>query len=270
MVPAELALVVAVGLFTAAVCGLGTIPFFFVEELGDRTTVLLWGFAGGVMLYASIVGFVYEGLAAGTVPQLVGGLLAGVGVVVLADRLISGYEHTPKSMSSADFRTLALIVGVLTVHSFPEGVALGVAFADLGLEGDLVLAGIAVPSLAIFITVAISVQNIPEGMAVAIPLKTHGLPNWQLFAWAVISSLPQPLGAAIAFVSVSAAREFLGIGFGFAAGAMVFLVIHDILPEALRHGRGAGLRGDGRLELVAGLVLGIGLMIPVTLATGHV
>ena len=264
---AELGFVLAAGIFTAVVCGLGTLPFFFVDEISDRLTVLLWGFAGGIMLFASLFGFIFEGLEEGSLLQVGSGLMVGVGLVIVADRLISGYEFAPREMATADFRKLVLIVGVLTVHSFPEGVALGVAFADLGVEGDLEIVGLAIPALAIFITVAIAVQNIPEGIAVAIPLKTYGLPNWQLFGWAVFSSLPQPLGAAVAYVFVTWAREFLPFGFGFAAGAMIFLVLHDIFPEALDHGHGAGLTNGGRRELLIGILLGVTLMLPVMLLT---
>lgn len=83
-------------------------------------------------------------------------------------------------MAAADLHKATLIVGILTVHSFPEGVALGVAFADLGVAGNLDVAGFAIPILAIFITLAISIQNIPEGLAVGIPLKTFGLSNARL------------------------------------------------------------------------------------------
>ncbi|SNR24264.1 ZIP family metal transporter [Halorubrum vacuolatum] len=263
----ELGVVLAVGIFTAVVCGVGTLPFFFVDEISDRLTVLLWGFAGGVMLFASLFGFIFEGLAEGTLAEVGIGLLIGVVVVVVADRLIRGHEFAPREMAEADFKKLVLIVGVLTVHSFPEGVALGVAFADLGIEGDLVLGGLAIPSLAVFITVAISLQNIPEGLAVAIPLKTFGVPNWQIFGWAVFTSIPQPLGAGIAYVFVVLAREFLPYGFGFAAGAMIYLVLHDLFPDALEHGREAGLVNGGRRQLLIGIALGVVLMAPILILT---
>lgn len=269
MVGAELALVVAVGIFTAIVCGVGTLPFFFVDELGDRITVVLWGFAGGVMLFASVFGFIAEGLVEGTIGQVGGGFLLGIAIVIVGDRVISAYEFAPRDLPEADVRTMALIVGVLTLHSFPEGVALGVAFADLELQEGLALAGLTIPSLAIFITIAISIQNIPEGVAVAIPLKTYGLPNWQLFGWAVFSSIPQPIGAGIAYLFVTVAREFLPLGFGFAAGAMVYLVLHDMIPEALEHGHGAGLANGGRRELVIGLVIGFAVMVPIMIVTGE-
>ena len=258
-------LVLLAGVFTAFVCGLGTLPFFVVDEISDRVTVALWGLAGGIMLFASLFGFVVEGLGEGTVTEVGVGLLAGVALVVVADRLIADHEFEPREIPDADFRKLVLIVGVLTVHSFPEGVALGVAFADLGVDGDLVFAGLAVPALAVFITVAISIQNVPEGLAVAIPLHTYGVPNWKIFGWAVFSSVPQPVGAGIAYVFVTVARELLPYGFGFAAGAMIYLVLHDIFPEALD--QGAALPGRGRRELVAGIVLGVAIMLPVMLLT---
>jgi len=265
MIGEGLVLVLAAGVFTAIVCGVGTLPFFFVDEISDRVTVILWGLAGGIMLFASVFGFVVEGLGDGTVSQVLLGLVIGVTLVVVADRLISNYEFQPREMPDADFRKLVLIVGVLTVHSFPEGVALGVAFADLGIEGELVIAGLAVPALAVFITIAISLQNIPEGLAVAIPLHTYGVSNWKIFGWAVFSSIPQPIGAGIAYIFVTIARDFLPIGFGFAAGAMIYLVLHDIFPEALDHG--AALPGRGRRELVFGISLGVAIMVPVMLLT---
>ena len=265
MLGTELAFVLVAGIFTALVCGLGTLPFFFVDEISDRVTVALWGLAGGIMLFASLFGFIFEGLEEGTLLEVTAGLGVGIILVILADHIISGYEFKAREMPAADFRKLALIVGVLTVHSFPEGVALGVAFADLGVEGDLVIAGMAIPALAIFITVAISVQNIPEGLAVAIPLHTYGVANWKIFFWAVFSSIPQPVGAGIAYIFVVQAREFLPFGFGFAAGAMIYLVLHDIFPEALEHG--SDLPRSGLRELFVGIAVGVAIMVPVMILT---
>ena len=265
MIADGLWLVIAAGIFTAIVCGFGTFPFFFVDEISDRLTVVLWGLAGGIMLFASLFGFVVEGLGEGTILEVATGLLIGVALVVLADRALAGYDFEPRAMPEADLRKLVLIVGVLTVHSFPEGVALGVAFADLGAEGDLVIAGLAIPALAVFITAAISIQNIPEGLAVAIPLHTYGASKWKLFGAAVLTSIPQPVGAAIAFVFVTIARQFLPFGFGFAAGAMVYLVLHDLIPEALEHG--VDLPNGGKRELAVGFLIGVATMLPLLVVT---
>ncbi|WP_135303899.1 ZIP family metal transporter [Haloarcula amylovorans] len=261
----NVAFVFVAGLLTALATGLGAIPFFLVEEFSDRWNVVLWGLASGIMVAASLFGLVREGLAYGSPILLVPGLLAGVALVEVADRVLDGVEHGPKQFEQADFKKLLLILGILTVHSFPEGVAVGVSFAELGLEGAspanaVVIAGITVPLLAVFMTVAISIHNVPEGTAIAIPLRSLGVSEWRMVWWAVFSSLPQPLGAVIAYYFVTLAKEFLPFGFGFAAGAMVYLVATEFVPEALEYG--TGLAGGGKRELVAGGAVGVLAMVP--------
>jgi len=266
------------GLITALATGLGAIPFFFVEEFSDRWNVALWGIASGIMVSASLFGLVNEGLAysaAGVPTLLIGGLLVGVALVEVADRMLERVEvggvddpaldeeDAPlgaAAFAQADLKKLVLILGILTVHSFPEGVAVGVSFAELGLEGGLRILGISVPLLAVFMTVAISIHNVPEGTAIAIPMRAMGLSKWRMVGAAVFSSLPQPIGAVIAFVFVTWAREFLPFGFGFAAGAMVYLVATEFIPEALD--TGADLPGGGRRELLVGLLAGVAAMVP--------
>ena len=271
----NLAFVFVAGFVTALATGVGALPFFFVDDVGDRWNVALWGLASGIMLSASMFGLVLEafgsyvslslsGLAVGNVPRrlvglLVVGLLTGVVLVVVAHRIIDDYEESPKRYEAADVKKLLLILGILTVHSFPEGVAVGVAFADLGFTGPTIL-GFVVPVLGIFMTVAISIHNVPEGLAISIPLRAMGVSEWRMVWWAVFSSLPQPLGAVIAFYFVRLAREFLPFGFGFAAGAMIYLVLTEFIPEALE--LGTGLPGGGKPELVAGLLAGFALMVP--------
>jgi ZIP family zinc transporter len=271
----NLAFVFVAGFVTALATGVGALPFFFVDDVGDRWNVALWGLASGIMLSASMFGLVLEafgsyvslslsGLAVGAIPRrlvglLVVGLLTGVVLVVVAHRIIDDYEVSPKRYEAADVKKLLLILGILTVHSFPEGVAVGVAFADLGFTGPTIL-GFVVPVLGIFMTVAISIHNVPEGLAISIPLRAMGVSEWRMVWWAVFSSLPQPLGAVIAFYFVRLAREFLPFGFGFAAGAMIYLVLTEFIPEALE--LGTGLPGGGKPELVAGLLAGFALMVP--------
>jgi ZIP family zinc transporter len=256
----NLAFVFIAGLVTALATGLGALPFFVVEDLSDRWNVALWGLASGIMVSASVFGLIFEGLANGTVVEILPGLLAGILLVVVAHRVIDGFEVHPKRYEEADFKKLLLILGVLTVHSFPEGVAVGVSFADLGLQGGVEVLGFAVPLLGVFMTVAISIHNVPEGVAISIPLRALDVPNWRLVWWAIFSSLPQPIGAVLAFGFVRVAREFLPFGFGFAAGAMVFLVLTEFIPEALE--LGDGLPGGGRRELAAGVVVGVAAMVP--------
>jgi ZIP family zinc transporter len=256
------AFVFLAGLVTALATGLGALPFFLFDDIGDRWNVALWGLASGIMVSASLFGLVGEGLANGTPLELGVGLLAGVALVVVAHRALDDYDVHPKEYAEADYKKLVLILGILTVHSFPEGVAVGVSFADLGLQSadGLALFGTTVPLLAVFMTLAISIHNVPEGVAISIPLRAMGVSEWRMVWWAVFSSLPQPIGAVIAFAFVRYAREFLPYGFGFAAGAMIFLVLTEFIPEALELGE--PLPGHGYRELLGGLAVGVAVMVP--------
>ncbi|GAA0506400.1 zinc transporter, ZIP family [Halorubrum aquaticum] len=256
----NLTFVFLAGLVTALATGLGALPFFFFESISDRGNVVLWGLSSGIMVTASLFGLIDEGLAEGTIVEVAVGMAVGVVLVVVAHRVLADAEVDPHEYEEADFRKLVLILGVLTVHSFPEGVAVGVSFADLGLEGGVSVLGFTVPALAVFMTVAISIHNVPEGTAISIPLRAMDVPEWRMVWWAVFSSLPQPIGAVIAFAFVRVAREFLPYGFGFAAGAMVYLVLTEFLPEALDAGE--GLPYGGKRELAGGILLGAAVMVP--------
>ena len=305
----NLTLVFVAGLITALATGLGAIPFFFVEEFSDRWNVALWGIASGIMVAASLFGLVNEGLAYasdGLPTLMIGGLVAGVVLVEVADRVLDAadvggdnghdaahdHDHADdpdadaaaaavdgeartdgdgsthshdhpidvEAFAEGDLKKLVLILGILTVHSFPEGVAVGVSFAELGLEGGVGVLGISVPLLAVFMTIAISIHNIPEGTAIAIPMRAMGLSKWRMVGAAVFSSLPQPIGAVIAFAFVTWAESFLPFGFGFAAGAMIYLVLTEFIPEALATGVDLPRRGYG--ELATGITAGVLLMLP--------
>ncbi|MFD1632822.1 ZIP family metal transporter (plasmid) [Haloplanus ruber] len=165
-----------------------------------------------------------------------------------------------KAFADGDVKTLVLILGILTVHSFPEGVAVGVSFAELGFEGGMNVFGVAIPVLAVFMTVAISIHNVPEGTAIAIPMRAMGLSKWRMVGAAVFSSLPQPIGAVIAFAFVTWAESFLPFGFGFAAGAMIYLVVTEFIPEALE--TGSDLPYGGYRALAGGIFAGVAVMVP--------
>jgi ZIP family zinc transporter len=256
----NLVLVFVAGLVTALATGIGALPFFLFDSISDRQSVLLWGFSSGIMVTASLFGLVDEGLAEGTPLEIAAGALAGVALVFLAHEWLVDADIDPREYEEADFRKLVLILGILTVHSFPEGIAVGVSFADLGLEGGLRILGFTVPVLAVFMTVAISIHNVPEGTAISIPLRSMGVSEWRMVWWAVFSSLPQPVGAVIAFAFVRVAREVLPFGFGLAAGAMVYLVVSEFIPEALDIG--GSLPRGGKPELAGGILLGLLVMLP--------
>lgn len=291
MALAAFLLVFVAATITMLATGLGALPFLFVDDVSDRLNVALWGVASGIMVSASVFGLLFEARAVGGPVQIGAGVLLGVALVTVSQRLIDdhdflgsedGHEHEdpqgadghdhgghghshdhaidPETYASADLKTLVLVVGVLTVHSFPEGVAVGVAFAELGLVEGVSLAGFSIPILAVFMTVAISIHNVPEGVAVSIPLQSMGASVPRMVFWSVFTSVPQPIGAVIAFGFVRYARDFLPFGFGFAAGAMIWLVAVELIPEGRR--AGADLPDDGTGALVGGFLAGLLFMLP--------
>ena len=290
-------LVFVAGLITAIATGIGALPFFFIDDFSDRWNVGLWGIASGIMVTVSVFGLIDEGLASasgGFPTMMVSGLLAGVVLVEVGDRVLDrvdigddaehdhdeptvsddtkavqtdGGSHAhddhaleAKAVAQGNPKTLLLILGILTIHSFPEGVAVGVSFAELGMDGGLSLLGFSIPILAVFMTIAISIHNIPEGTAIAIPMRAMGLSNWRMVGAAIFSSLPQPIGAVIAYAFVSWAHSFLPFGFGFAAGAMVYLVATEFIPEAIE--TGSDLPNHGYRELAVGFGVGVLAMLP--------
>jgi ZIP family zinc transporter len=122
------------------------------------------------------------------------------------------------------------------------------------------VAGFLVTLLAVLITIAISIHDIPEGVAISIPLRAMGVLNWRLAWWSVFSSLPQPIGAVLAFGFGRLAREFRPFGFGFAAGAMIYLVLTEFIPEAPE--AGAGFPDGAGRELAGGIVIGSAVILP--------
>jgi zinc transporter, ZIP family len=212
-------------LLTAVATGLGALPFIFVKNLTRRWLGASNAVAAGLMLAASF-GLLYEGVDYGLGRTLMGAL-TGLGFIVLVRRLLQRDEHPAvfAQMNDLDARKALLIVGVMTMHSFTEGVGVGVSFG-----GGL--------ALGLFITLAIAVHNIPEGLAISLVLVPRGV-SWSRAAlWSVFSSLPQPLMAVPAFVFVETFRTLLPFGLGFAAGAMIWMVFSELIPDALEETSG--------------------------------
>jgi zinc transporter ZupT len=219
--------VFVVALGTAFATGLGALPFAFARHPGRAWLGTANSLAAGLMLGAS-VGLVYEGAGYGVGRTLIGALAGGLLISVSQRAIDSRRSFHLGALEGADARKAVLIVGVMTIHSFAEGVGIGVAF---GVE----------EALGVLIGLAIAVHNVPEGLAISLVLVPRGTTARTAAAWSVFSSLPQPLMAVPAFLFVEAFSEFLPVGLGFAAGAMVWLVAADLLPEALETSRPAAV-----------------------------
>ena len=209
-------------LATAISTGLGALPFLAVRDLSPRAMATANAIAAGLMLGASI-GLLAEGERMGAGATFVGALL-GVAFVLLTQRLMGDREPEFGTLRGAGARRVLLVLVVMTVHSFAEGVAVGVSFGGGA-------------ALATAITIAIAVHNIPEGLAISAVLRAQGASVPACAAWSVFSSLPQPLMAVPAYLFVHRFAALLPYGLGFAAGAMVFLVLEELLPEAYAHAR---------------------------------
>ena len=210
-------LVFLYGLITALATGLGALPFLFMKRVSPRSVAIANALASGLMLGASS-GLLLEGARYGVRQTVVGGAL-GVAFILAGERLLAGRDVQFGKLGGVGARKILLILAVMTLHSFSEGVAVGVAFGG-GVK------------LAALITVAIAVHNIPEGLAISAVMRPQGASIAACAGWSVFSSLPQPLMAVPAYLFVEAFEPVLPYGLGFAAGAMVFMVFLELLPEA--------------------------------------
>lgn len=220
-------LVFLYALLTAIATGLGALPFAFVRTISGRFVAYAHAVAAGLMLGASF-GLVSEGTDYGRGETLVGGLL-GVVFILVTQRFLGDQDEEKlvfEATRGEGARKMLLILIVMTVHSFSEGIAVGVSFG-----GGM--------TLAAAITIAIAIHNIPEGVAITAVLKPEGVSVPRCAAWSIFSSLPQPLMAVPAFLFVETFRTALPYGLGFAAGAMVLMVLTELLPEAYHQGERA-------------------------------
>ncbi len=210
---------------TAVATGFGALPFLFVENIGERWLGIGNALAAGLMLGASI-GLVLEAISLEDVGQPIPRLLIGIGLgsvlVIVSHRLLENREadFSIGQVQGASAVQMLMIVGIMTVHSFAEGIGVGVSYGD----GD---------TFGAFISVAIAIHNIPEGLAISLILIPRGTTVLKSALWSMFSSLPQPLMAVPAFLFVLFFRPFLPVGLGLAAGAMVWMVFRELLPEAL-------------------------------------
>ncbi|MFN7961054.1 MAG: ZIP family metal transporter [Thermoanaerobaculia bacterium] len=199
--------------------GLGALPVLFVRRVPERLLGVGYSIAGGMMVAVSFLDLIGPGLKKGDTPALSIGLLVGALFFWGADRFLEVRDLAFAGLSGAGARKALLILATMFVHSFPEGVAVGVGYAS-GETG-----------LGWFIALAIAIHNIPEGMAISLPMSASGVGFWRCFGFSVLSSLPQPIAVIPAVLTVERSRQLLPYGLGFAAGAMVYLVLAELLPE---------------------------------------
>jgi zinc transporter, ZIP family len=244
----EVAVLLLAASGTALATGLGAIPVFLLGSRARGLAPLLLGFAAGVMGVAAVVGLLIPASDEGEAIQVVVGFAVGVAfLLVVSHRFDSRAGFMGRTGPGA--RTSALVFLVLFVHSLPEGLAVGTAFAS-----DRA-------GLSLYVILAIAIQNVPEGTSVAIPMQEAGFGRARQFWTAVATSAPQPIGALIAFLAVEEVSGLLPLSFAFAAGAMLALIVVEMLPKAYAAtrplGPSVGILLGGALMLGLSFVLGV-------------
>lgn len=225
---------VVAGLLASLACGLGVLPLRLRSVNLTAHRGLGYGFAGGLMLAASVYNLILPGLklpandigiiGIGQVLPMISGILLGAGFLATADRLMPSDHALGSDWDKWGGRTGVLIFLAMSVHSIPEGVAVGVGYAS----GELYES-----NLGPYIALAIGIHNIPEGLAVAIPMRASGMSLSKCFVAAFLTSLPQPIAAVPASILAWLFKPLMSIMMGFAAGAMIFLILLELLPDAL-------------------------------------
>lgn len=236
----------AAGAMTAA----GSVPVLFNWSMSIRAHDTFLGFAAGVMLAASFFSLIIPGLEVAeeltgslslSALVMVAGIVMGVGVIALLNERIphAHFVQGRQGPVSPRLQKIWLFVLAITIHNFPEGLAVGVSFGG----GDV--------GNGTSIAVGIGLQNAPEGLAVAVALLGEGYSRKLSFLIAALSGMIEPVGGLLGVVAVTASQQALPWGLAFAAGAMIYVIVHEIIPEI--HSR--AFANEATAGLTAGLVL---------------
>lgn len=222
--------------------GVGGGLVFFVRKVSDKFLDASLGFAAGVMLAASSFSLIVPAIEIGGVGKTVIGIALGTIFLVFAERLTPHLHRvTGIKGPSTHLSGLWLFILAITIHNFPEGLAVGVGFGDGDFKAGTALA------------IGIGLQNVPEGLAVALPLLREKNTKAKAFLVALFTGLVEPIGGLLGISVVSIGRFLLPYGLAFAAGAMLFVISEEIIPET--HSR-----GNDR-ETTFGVILGFVVMM---------
>jgi ZIP family zinc transporter len=253
-------------LFTWGVTALGAALVFFFKTINRKLLDGMLGFAAGVMVAASFWSLLAPAIAiaeeSSRLPAwlvVLIGFLAGGGFLRLVDRILP-HLHQGKPIEQAEglhtqWRRSILLVLAITLHNIPEGLAVGVAFGAVAAElPQATLAG------AVTLAIGIGLQNFPEGAAVSVPLRREGLSRWKSFWYGQLSGIVEPIAGVIGAASVLFVSSLLPYALAFAAGAMIFVVVEELVPESQ-------LSGNSDIG-TAGALLGFAVMMSLDVGLG--
>jgi ZIP family zinc transporter len=228
------------GLFTWGVTAAGAAAVFTTKRVSQKTLDAMLGFAGGVMIAASFwsllapaiemsAGHRYGAWFPATIGFALGGLFLRM-IDKILPHLHLGFQMDEAEGIKTSWQRSTLLILAITLHNIPEGLAVGVAFGA-------VAAGFPAATLpaAIALAVGIGIQNFPEGFAVSVPLRREGMSRLKSFWYGQLSAVVEPIASVIGAVAVLAAKPLLPYALAFAAGAMIFVVVEEVIPESQRN-----------------------------------
>ena len=235
------------GIISALATGLGAIPVHYVKNNSKIVRGFASALASGMMLSASVFSLAQEGIALKTKMPLapyivITGLLLGAAFFRYTEKNFSHPDFTKYYRQNGFTKRSVLIFIAMFIHSIPEGIAIGVAFATGNLQFGLIMA------------IAIAVHNIPEGIAVSLPLKADGVSTPKCAILSILTSIPQPIMAVPSALLAWFFAPVLPIGLGFAGGAMIYIVISELIPDALED-CGKSLTAWGTMIGLCGMLL---------------
>jgi ZIP family zinc transporter len=223
------------GATAAAATALGTLPVLFSQNFSKRTYDCFLGFGAGVMLGATAFSLVIPALAAaraaGAGPWeaslLAGaGIMGGAGAILLMSRATEPAEVLASDVHGSSLRRAWLFVTAVALHNMPEGLAIGVAYAGIDIEK------------AHSLMTGVSIQDVPEGLVVALALRTVGYSRLVSVGLGVLSGVIEPIAAAFGVALIGIAGGMLPVALAAAGGAMLFVIVNDVIPEMRENGNG--------------------------------
>lgn len=251
--------------FTWFVTALGAAVVFFFKTINQKLLDAMMGFAAGVMIAASFWSLLAPAIemaeangVAGWFPAAAGFLLGGVtlaGIDKLLPHLHIGFPREEAEGMATRWRRSVLLVLAITLHNFPEGLAVGVAFGAVaaGVPGATIGAAVA-------LAIGIGLQNFPEGASVSVPLRREGFSRSRAFLYGQASGLVEPVAGVLGALAVVYVSAILPYALAFAAGAMIFVVVEELIPESQL--------GKNTDIATAGTLLGFTVMMVLDVALG--
>lgn len=232
----------------AAATALGTLPVLFAQNFTKRTYDCFLGFGAGVMLGATAFSLVIPALAAAKASgagsweaslMAGAGIMAGAGAILMMGRVVRTEGILTSEAENISLRRAWIFVWAVALHNLPEGLAIGVAYAGIDVEKATSLA------------TGVSIQDVPEGLVVALALHTVGYSRLTSVAMGMVSGLIEPIAAVFGVALIGISAGLLPFALAAAAGAMLLVIVHDVIPESQQAGNGT----QASVALVAGFIL---------------